>query len=635
MTSETATEVDKGTGKTKDRRKFTAADWKLIAEYIEQTLEDRKKRRKDREKVWREVDRQISMRPDNTHKMIAGQGGVPSAKVDPLRAWMPEIELPWQATALEILTSDARRMMFPDSGPWYEAHAEMSDELLAALEGDALTMAGDEMEWPSAIDQDNLNKLVVGIGTHWKRQYDFDATYDATNAEAFKYGVGVARWRLAKKSVLSATSRGVVEENQLIPVRVPRSIKNTYLDDSPHELMNEGLLLGPLVIFEKRMRVEDIIIAAKEGSDSPDNPDGGWISGHVKGLEGDDHGDVEVIEAEGDIPVSRKTKGSLVLRGCIVTIVVGSKGKDRDARVVRFRWRPTKESSYEITPYHVDDIDNAYASGILMKASMVQLAAVASQNSLIEVGALQAQPPVSFDRSDQTFAQEGGPNVEPGAQWATNGEVKTHEIGNLPAALQVFAGYAQQYADLTGMNAARLGAQTVSHTTAYAKDAELSRGTVRTVDYVRSAIKGGMTRGLYLEWELGRQAFKRSTIYLDAYKGFVEIEKKGVPERAVFMAHGAAGPAEEQQKRQNRLQAAMGAIQLETLKVQLGGQPTLDIDALQEQLLKEGGWSDTEPFFRSDGAAQPAPGGPGVQGSAEQSPGTAIAALQSLRQGVA
>ena len=43
---------------------------------------------------------------------------------------MAEMELPLQAQALEVLTADARRMKFPDTGSWFRAHGQMTDEYL-------------------------------------------------------------------------------------------------------------------------------------------------------------------------------------------------------------------------------------------------------------------------------------------------------------------------------------------------------------------------------------------------------------------------------------------------------------------------------------------------------------------------
>jgi hypothetical protein len=180
----------------------------------------------------------------------------------------------------------------------------------------------------------------------------------------------------------------------------------------------------------------------------------------------------------------------------------------------------------------------------------------------------------------------------------------------------VYFGFLQQYADVTGVNAPRLGAQTVSHTTAYAKEAELSRGTIRTVDYVKSTLKSPLARFLSMEYEIGKDTVKNDTVYIDAYGGFVTLNKEHLPEKCMFEAHGAGGNAEEQAKRQDKLAALQFALQLDTANVQLGGQPKLNIQGAIEQVLREGKWTDIDILLNQEepqGEAQDIAGLTGIQ----------------------
>ncbi len=93
------------------KRKFNAADFSTIAEFIVEEHRNRKDRRKHLEAVWAEVDRQIRMEPDLRRKMGSDN------TVRRGSEWMSEMELPLQAQTLEVLTADARRMLFPDSSP--------------------------------------------------------------------------------------------------------------------------------------------------------------------------------------------------------------------------------------------------------------------------------------------------------------------------------------------------------------------------------------------------------------------------------------------------------------------------------------------------------------------------------------
>lgn len=617
-------------------RRFDIRDFKTITEEICDLWSDRKQKRKVRELHWSEVDRQIRMEPNRSHKMFVLPDGSPSDRIDPKKAWMPEMELPLQSQGLEISTADSRRLLRGD--PWFEAHAEITDDYLERAEGliqtedgpvesgeiPAVRIAGDN-DPPSQIAQEQANKIVASVINHNHRQYDFWGHLDLVNAEAFKYGVGIARARKVKKPVFIHTVRGVTKESVEIPMLVPRSIKNTYLDDSQAALMNEGHILGPGIINESKRRVEDVKMAANRGSADPENPDGGWMPKALNGLEGDENGFLTVLEFEGDLVISRKTVRSVVIPGAIVTIAVGT-----DKRVIRFRFRQMPFSSYLTFPYNPEDLDTPYASSILMKGMHIQKSAVFALNQAIMAAQLQTLPPVGWDKSDPTMAQTGGPVIEPGALWETVEGVNVHSFGDPGAMFQMYLGFLKQYEDLTGVTAPRLGAQTVSHTTAFAKEAEISRGTIRVVDYVDATLQGALTKWLYMEYVLTRESWKSQSVFLDAYQSFVTIDKAGLPDQAVFKAFGSGGPAELAQKQQQKQQAAQQAIQMDLLLIQQGQEGNLDIAKMQEQVLREGGWTDVDVFKRSNVPPEGAGARPEVEDGAGGDPGAAALSLQAF-----
>jgi len=186
---------------------------------------------------------------------------------------------------------------------------------------------------------------------------------------------------------------------------------------------------------------------------------------------------------------------------------------------------------------------------------------------------------------------------------------------------------------VTGVNAPRLGAQTVSHTTAFAKEAELNRGTARTVDYARSTLEGPLTKWLDMEYRMGRPHFQKSSIYLpdSGYEGYVDIDKSALPEEAFFEGIGAGGPSEEQEKQARMLNSAQFAVSMDQLKLQIGGQPSLDLDQLIKHVLRNGGWSDVDVITRGEATAQATPEQQPVQQIVASDPGesqeAAISAL--------
>lgn len=623
MSSQTDVREIDTEGNVEKKRKFDASDFAYIAEHICDEAETRKQKRSTLEKHWKEIDRQVLMKPEISHKMFT------NGKMDPDKAWMSEMELPYQAQALEVLSADADRMLFPDGGSWFRAHGEMTDDYLRDVDFQSFIL-GDETEVPSQINQDNCDKLIEGYLLHLFRQLDFRGRQKRINAETFKYGMGVGRARMETKNVYIHEARGVRKETQKIPVLVPVSIKGLLLDD-PMPSMHSAQVLGPAHISQDHIRLENLQIAANKGSTDPEDEDGGWMPKNLKGIVADKDGYVEVYEMEGDIVVPRKTTRSVVIPGAIVTVVKGSKGKGDKATsgVIRFRFRKSPFSSYLLYPYHYEDTSGAYPTSPLMKGRPLQIMMVQALNRLLDSAALKNAPPIGWDAQSMTHGAKGGPVIHPAAVWQTN-DIQSiavfDKIGGDPTALMaILSQSVNMYAELTGVLPARLGAQTVSHTTAYAKDAEITRGATRTVSYVRQVGHGTLTRWLDMAYKMGRDSMtanEKTSFYIDSYGGFVEVPKKALPEKAMFEWFGAGGPAEEAAKNQTMIQSAAMAMQLDQVNVQMGGKPKLDIGQLIGEVLRKGGWTDIDVITRTDTALAQAP----------EDPALAVAAMENMAQ---
>lgn len=613
-------------GKVKPAARFDSRDWDYIAEYVIEEFEARKGRRRQREKYWAEVDRQCRMEPDIKHKSL------PNGAPDSTKAWMAEMELPLQAQALEVMTADSRRFQFSDQENWFRAHAETTEEYFNRVSEEPIILG--ENDVPSDINQENADKLVEGFVNHIYRQYDFESRWDKINAEAFKYGTGVGRMRMYTKNLYIHEAKGVRKETQKLPILVPCSIKNLYLDDAKPS-MHSATEIGPAHIACDYVRLENLYLAASKGSKDPNDEDGGWMPKNMRGIQANDDKYVEVIEYEGDLVVPRKTVSSLYIPGVIVTVVKGAKGSDdRVTRgVIRFRFRQRPYSSYLIAPYHYEDSCEVYSTSPLEKGRPVQMMAVDALNRWLDSAALKNRPPVGFDRTDMEMVGKGGPMIFPGAQWATNDPQAINVFGevggdpsNMTAAMQMAVNL---YAELTGVLPARLGAQTVSHTTAYSKEAELQRGAVRTIDYVKSLGKGVFPRMLSMTYEMGRDAMKRGkmSFYIDDYDGYVEVSKDQLPEKVSFEWLGSAGAGEEQAQMQRQFQGMQLAIQLDNLRAQQeaqGIQSTIDFKIAIKSVLRKHGWADVDAVVNEVQQAQP--GGqadPGIQAVALQQLGLA------------
>lgn len=608
--------------KEKKGKSFTQAEHKKIAELIVDTQRKRARKRKDREKAWREVDRQLRMEPEVLSKRA------PNGEVIPHKAWFPELELPGQSTTLEILTSDIARLVFPDVGDWFKIRADVDRAFLEDFVVNSSFVIKDELDPPSIITGDNVDEYVQGWISHGLRQFDHRRSWDLINTDVIKYGNGVGKARIAKKPVFIHHSKGTTDNTVRIPILAPVSIKDIFLDDMEDAMMADGTILGPAQIFHQFKRLEDVLLAASKGGRNPDDEDGGWMPDAIKGLEGDDEGNIEYFEYEGDLIVPSSQGESFFIPNAIATVIVGKVGKNSDLRLIRFRFRKLPFSSYINVPYQLENVGDPYSTSPLMKGRTIQKAASEALNRFMQASILNTEPPIAYSRDDQYFRSKGGPQIFPGAQMATEGTISPLIIGDVAALQSGYLALLAQYSDVTGINAPRLGAQTVSHTTAFAKDQEIVRGQVRTVDYVRSLIHGPMTRWLHMFYEMSRDAIGTRTenIYIEKYGGFVNVSKKQLPEKVFMEVFGASGPAEDASRVQQRFQAISTAIQINQLSVQQGGQP-LNYDAIVRDLLKQGGISDVDAFIPE--GTQGGPEIPGAAGGPE-----AFNALPAILQGL-
>jgi len=583
------------------KRRFDSRDMRDLADFIMDEYGRRKRQREPLETHWREIDRQIAMEPEKGDKL--------GDRAD-RDAWMPEMELPNQAQTLEVLTADARRLILPDNGRFFSAHVALTDEYLSRVDFQSL-IAGDEAEVPSQVNQDNADKIVQGAVGFWHNQYDFGKHVDLIDAEAFRYGMGIGRVRMVSKDILMGDARGTSRKK--FPALLPRSIRNTYPDPSASSLMHEGFFMGGATIYKHKIKYRDLVLAATRGSKDPDSMEGGWMPKMLEGIQPDDREEVDIVEYEGDLTVPRKTVEAVYLKGAIATLVAWQNGKESGHAIVRLRFRKHNFSTYIEFPYHYEDQESPYATSPLMKGRPIQRAATDSLNRLIAAAALNVQPPIRYDADDLNLASQGGPAIYPGAAIASLADIVPLVVGDPNAMLAIYGGLLQQYADVTGVNPPRLGAQTVSHTTAFAKDVELARGQVRTVDYVRNTLKGPLTQLLHMEYVLGRENWTQERIFISEYGGFVDIKKRHLPDEVDFDVHGAGGPQEEQEKLARRIQALQLAMQIDAQRIQLGQAPKIDGEAAILQVLREGGWTDVDFITTSEGA----PGGAPVSGGVD------------------
>ena len=584
-------------------------DFSSIAEMIIQEWKDRKTRREDLEKHWDEIDRQLRMEPELSHKSDV------KGKVIKGREWMPETELPLQAQTLEILTADIRRLLFPNNRDSFNARAALTDRYISRFNRAGSPFPGErpgkDKEFHSVLNQDNGDRLAAAMITHWRSQYDFRGHVDVINAQALSRGFGVGRLRKVRRRILGYDARLGGSIDQKIPVLVPRDVRKVYLDDNATTVMHEGETIGPNIIQEQPIRYPDLVVAAQDGGTDPRDENGGYVPEQIKKLSGSAKDVIQLIELEGDLVVD-SSSSTLIIRDVVVTVAVGSKkGGNQNFGLVRYR-EGEEFSTYIIHHYHLEGPEFTTGASPLLKGMPIARLAAQAMNRIVESAQLKNAPPVGWDKSDVALALSGGPVVEPYALWPTADreaiKVWTEVGGDSTGLLTVFTALLSLYADMTGVTPPRLGAQTKSHTTAFAKDVELNQGAVRTVDFVRSILEGPMTRSLALEYRMGLSMMRgRHTIYIPNWNEFVNITKSHLPEIVKFTAIGAGAPAEDQARDQRKLESAKLALSVDQAAQQAGEAPSISGPALIRQILEKGGWTDVDDILTSGDPAAPTP----------------------------
>jgi len=613
--------------KEKTGKKFTKAEHAKIVEFVIDEHRRRQRKRKDKERMWRDIDRQLALKPEVKSKRQKG-------KVIPHKAWMPEIEIPNQSTALEVLTADALNMLFPDTGDWFRMRMNANREFLERFADNAGFVINDELDPASQITQENVDDYVAGFVKHGLRQFEHRRTWDLINSDAIKYGNGIGRARLAKKPVFIHHAKGTTDNSVKIPILAPVSIKDVFLDDMENAFMADGTVLGPAQIFHQFKRLEDVLLAAKKGSNDPNNEDGGWMPDAVASLVADRKGNIEYIEYEGDMIVPISGGKSEFLPNIIATVAIGEISRaNQSTALIRLRFRKAPYSSYINVPYQQESVEDPYATSPLMKGAPIQRAASEALNRFLQSAILNTEPPVSYSKDIINFKASGGPQIFPGAQWETESGIEVHQIGDPDSLFRGYASLLGQYSDVTGINAPRLGEQTVSHTTAFAKDQEIARGTVRTVDYARMTIHGPMTRWMYMFYDMQREALGGRTeeVFIEKFNGFVQVSKDFLPENGFIEVFGSSGPQESEARKQTQQQAILTAIQVNQLAVQQGLAKPLNYDAITRKLLTDGGISDIDIFTSTDSGVEGTPQLPGANqgaGGADATP----AIIQGLTQ---
>lgn len=597
-----------------EKRRILQRDWDQCADFIIEELNRRKRARAHLELLWGEVDRQIAMKV--------------RPKDEAAPKWTPNLPLPWQAEALELLVADGRRLLFPDDRNFFTAHASVSNKELAKLDFQSFIEGADIDPGARGIDArgpfEFASDLVEGVLSYMHSQYDLKGNWDQFNAENFKYGTAAGCLRIVEDDQFPDDLKGIYRKRKKYAAFVPQSMWETYLDDAPSLVMNEGIVVAPGQIRERMMLLSDALMAARHGGSDPEKMTGGWMGSVLEAMEPlrEPAGHVRVVDYEGDIIIPRKSGPDIFLPNVIVTVAIGV----GSPKICRYRENPFPFNAYIVGNYQKDDPRSVYGTSPLIKGAPIHEGGAMLYNSMLTAAALNALPPMRYAPDDHMLAAQGGPQLEPGAQWEALTMPEAVETGNVEALTRSWLITQAQYADVTGITAPRLGQQTKSHQTAFAVDAEQTRGLTRTINYIRGVMSDPMNRFLYMEYAWAKRNNTTMRVHLPEYNAWVDVKGSQLPNDVQIDVTGSGGPLEEREKLARKAQAIQLFMQLEGPARQLGATPG-NIDNMRREILRDGGIVDTEAYFSAPIAPAGPPGllggpqpEPAVQGAGEPLP---------------
>ncbi len=210
------------------KRKITKKDWEKCAEFIRGELDSRKnqKFRKAHEAIWKEIDRQINMKPMKRYSK--------GREIDP--EWRSVMELGELAKASEIITADVMRLTFPTNRSWFEAHSEIEGQM---------TEQGTSGVDPKS--QDYVDRAYRSMLVAQHMDFGLKGRYELSVKEALHHGSYVSEIRWENRLRVHDGS-GI--EQVSAPVWVPYSMWNSYPDPSPSVIGTDLFYTGSMILVD-------------------------------------------------------------------------------------------------------------------------------------------------------------------------------------------------------------------------------------------------------------------------------------------------------------------------------------------------------------------------------------------------
>ncbi len=503
------------------KRRFGKKDWQAVQVHIKQELTRREQSpfRLAHERIWKEVDRQVAMKP------MVSVNKDPNA---PKNDWHNTIELGDLARSSEIITADVRRLLFPTARAWFESHTELPLQVNDET---------GQVELPDQKQQAQTDGAVRAFMAQQHIDFGLKSRIDLTVHESLHHGSFVVEVRQESAMFVH---QGTGIQSLSAPVWVPHSMWNCYPDPSPHIVGTNTLYDGSMIIREY-VPIDRLKLMAKGD---------GWMLSQIGKIPKREHTnkdnkttDIELVKYFGDVSIPRND-GDIYLPNSKVILANG---------VIIF-YAPNSLPYLPIiyNGYERMDVRDPYYVSPLMKLSPTQKMASFLANKYLDSVALKVEPPILYDGNDPTFVMNGGPVIAPGWKGATKSlaNFKTIDIGDPASALQGLQMVLSQIQKGTSSDVPR-ETSPIADKTATEVRAETRRGEVRVVDFV-DKLETSLKTFLYMQHELNKKNLERYPFYnpeMDA-PDFQWASQDILPKNVNFEVVGARGVLGEEERSQ-------------------------------------------------------------------------------------
>ena len=583
-------------------RRLSPDDWQRVADWIVSEALRRKEKRRDKERMWKEIDRQLDMIPRAREQ----------ENVHGAADWYPQFETPLQARTHEVIAAETRTLLFPKGDEWFGVFSELDDTYVERWNDRRLDGKDIVPGQTIQIGDDTANALVHGTLTHFHRLYDFRDNIDAFMQECIKYGTSCLLIRDVKLSSFAQEARGMSNKDVVGPAVIHCPVKSILLDDTFHATRRVGIVTTPIIMRMVKQRTDDIRMAAMRAGKNA-----GWFVDRVRSLDKREDGEeVEIIEAEGDIFVATSNR-VLTFENSTIT-VVKSRGRKF---VARFKVNEEAFRSYVVGHFFKNTTESPYGTSPLITGQPTADAAAEALNAMMANAALSTEPPLAWDRNDGQLAAQGGPRIHPRATFPVEqpNAVIPIDVGNVADMANVFFQLVNQYEQGTSVNEPRLGERARSHTSATASTIEDQRGSQRTFHFIDGLADGPLETMLYQEYRIIKKVMKQQSILMNrrGIVGWVNIAKEDLPDNVGFRVFGSEGVQRRQAQSQDFIQASNQLIQLFQLSQAIGQPLPISLEEIAREMLIRLGIQDVTRFI-ADAEGTPVAAGPepGVQNPA-------------------